>query len=398
MDELIETLLKLGYKNRDAKILANKLQAQDRKISESILTELFGFLGSLGYSREDIIRMTKKLPAMCQYSIDSLKHKIEGLEELGYNRGDIIKMTKVYPQIYSISMENINKKIQEMGELGYSKEDVMKMGRALPATFGYTVERIRKRIEELEELGYSREDVIHTTKSFPALFGYNIENMKKKIEDIQKLGFSREEVLKMVIDLPQIYGYSMENITQKISFYDSIGLHEFVARSPQTLRQSTKLSYARYMVLRENGIEVTPQTGNRIFNGFPQRIKISKEEMLEKYPYNEETMQIILNESEELDEHDAKHSEDDVSSDEKETENIKEESSLEDMTIEELLQIEEQTDEDISETEAEIERLKVLARVKSKIETAKKRKAELAEYRRNNGNTLQQKEDEGHTR
>lgn len=400
MNELIETLLKLGYKKRDAEILSNKLQALDRnlKIIEPRLKEMYEFLDSLGYSREDIIRMTKKHPEMYQVSVNHIKQRINELEELGYSRGDIIKMTKVYPQIYSITSENMNKKIQEMGELGYSKEDVMKMGRALPAIFGYNIERIRQRIDELEELGYSRDDVIHTTKSFPALFGYNIDSMKKKIEDIQKLGFSREEALNMVIKLPQLYGYSMENITQKIRFYDSVGLRSVIVESPQNLRQSTKLSYARYMALKENGIEIIPQNVKKILSKLPKKFEPSKTELLERYPYNEETMQIILNESEDHDEQDIKHLEDEVSTDETKAETSKEESSLDDMTIEELLQIEEQTDEDISKAEAEIERLKVLVRVKSKIETAKKRKAELEEYRRNNGNTLQQKEDESHTR
>ena len=51
--------------------------------------------------------------------------------------------------------------------------------------------------------------------------------------------------------------------------------------------------------------------------------------------------------------------------------------SLDDMSLEELLEVESKTDTEIEQTDAEIERLTVLRRVKGKIEIAKQKKAEL---------------------
>ena len=70
------------------------------------------FLLSLGYSREEVIKMTKNYPAIYGYSIDNMKKKIEDMESLGYSREEVIKMTKTLPAIYSYSIDNMKQKIK----------------------------------------------------------------------------------------------------------------------------------------------------------------------------------------------------------------------------------------------------------------------------------------------
>ena len=66
---------------------------------------------SLGYSKEDVIKMTKRLPSLYGLSIENIKQKIEDLISLGCDKEDVIKMTQNLPSLYSYSIENIKQKI-----------------------------------------------------------------------------------------------------------------------------------------------------------------------------------------------------------------------------------------------------------------------------------------------
>lgn len=130
------------------------------------------------------------------------------------------------------------------------------------------------------------------------LNNYKPETLKKKIEKINvymnKLGYSREEVIKMAKSQPAIYGLSTDNIKQKIDFYDSIGLHELAINNTKNLMQSVSLSYARYMFYKEKNIEITDKSYNKLFinqKQFQKAYGITKEELLEKYDYQEYVQQ-----------------------------------------------------------------------------------------------------------
>ena len=56
--------------------------------------------------------MTKSLPSIYSYSIENMKQKIEDIESLGYSREEVIKMTKSLPSIYGYSIENMKQKIE----------------------------------------------------------------------------------------------------------------------------------------------------------------------------------------------------------------------------------------------------------------------------------------------
>ena len=66
---------------------------------------------SLGYSKEEVIKMTKTLPAIYGYSIENMKQKITNIESLGYSKEEVIKMAKTLPTIYGLSIENMKQKI-----------------------------------------------------------------------------------------------------------------------------------------------------------------------------------------------------------------------------------------------------------------------------------------------
>ena len=188
-------------------------------------------------------------------------------------------------------------------KLGYNENEYVEIVNTYPIinTRPETlVRKVKENYEFLISLGYSKEEIIKMTKNLPAIYNYSIGNIKQKIEDMEELGYSREEVIKMTIGLPSILGLSIENIKQKIEFYDFIGLHFLAVVDPKKLMQSTKLSYARYMFFKEKGIVIDKINYNKLFANqkqFEKKYGLTKDEILQKYPYEE--WQASANEAEE---------------------------------------------------------------------------------------------------
>ena len=244
-----------------------------------------------GYTEEAYETMRRDY-SLQTYTDEKLSLKFKEITNLlislGYTHEEIIKMTKKFPPIYSLTIENIEQKINYMLSLGYSLEEIVKMTKSAPAIYSYTIENMEQKINDVIKLGYSREEVIQMVKLLPAIYGCSIENMEQKISDVIKLGYTREEVIQMTKILPAIYGYSIENIRQKIEFYGSIGMHKIVAKNPLKLIQSVELSYARYHFYLSRGTVVNMENYNKLFlnNKLFERIyRISKAELLEQYSY-----------------------------------------------------------------------------------------------------------------
>ena len=114
MEEVEKYLKKLGYEENDIKEIVNSYPLRGC-YPETVLNNIkrnYDFLISIGYSQEDIIKMTKTLPSIYGYSIENMKQKIEALKELEYSQEEIIKMTKALPTIYGYSIENIKQKVE----------------------------------------------------------------------------------------------------------------------------------------------------------------------------------------------------------------------------------------------------------------------------------------------
>ena len=221
-----------------------------------------------------------------------MKQKIDDIVALGYTKEEVIKITKSFPSIYGYSIETMKQKIEGVMSLGYTKEEVIKMTKTIPQIYSYSIETMKQKIDDIVELGYTKEEVIKMTKTFPPIYGLFIENMKQKIDDIVALGYTKEDVIKMTKLLPSIYGLSIENIKQKIEFYDSINMHFLAVEDSKKLMQSTKKSYARYKFLTiEKGIIIDTSNYKKIFydeKNFQKQHGISTDELCLKYNYEKD--------------------------------------------------------------------------------------------------------------
>ena len=229
MEELRGLLRELGYSEEDSNVIINDY-VNDRYKPETLkerIRENFNFFYDLGYTQEEIIRMTRREPKTFSFSIENLKQKIEGLKELGFEKEDSIKMTVLAPTIYGLNIETIKQNMQELQDLGYTQEEVIKTSKRGPAILTYSIEdNIKQKIEDMKQLGYTQKEIVKMTKNLPAIYGFSIENMKQKIEDMQKLGYKPEETIKMTKYAPIIYALKIDSLRKKIEDIAQLGYTE----------------------------------------------------------------------------------------------------------------------------------------------------------------------------
>ena len=257
------------------------------------MNEIRKYMLEFGYTDENIDKICNAY-SLSSFRVDTLYGKIKEnslfLLSLGYSKNDVIKMTKLLPALLAYGIENIRQKLDDLIELGYSREYVIKMTKLLPALFGYSIENIKQKLDDLIELGYSRQDVIKMTKTLPALFSHNIENIRQKLDDLIELGYSKQDVIKMTKLFPALFSLSIENIKKKIDFYREIVIVNVFINDTKNLMQSVELSYARCYFLYDKGIVIDESNYKKLFYSnkqFEQQFGVSKDYLLDKYPYEE---------------------------------------------------------------------------------------------------------------
>ena len=111
---------KLGYNNNDIIKIRNNYIL--KKYSELTLynkiSDIILYLFLYGYSKQELIGITRKFPSLYCYSIDSLKSKIENIESLGYSKEEIIKMTIKNPTLFGKDIKDIKRKKKFYEQIG----------------------------------------------------------------------------------------------------------------------------------------------------------------------------------------------------------------------------------------------------------------------------------------
>ena len=86
LEAIYAVMYDIGYNDKEIdKILydSNLVFIKENTLLKKINC-IYNLLISLGYSRADVIKMTKLLPSLYGYSIENIKQKIEDLISLGY--------------------------------------------------------------------------------------------------------------------------------------------------------------------------------------------------------------------------------------------------------------------------------------------------------------------------
>ena len=243
-----------------------------------------------GYTKSEVIKMTKRTPEIFCYSLGVLKEKAIFLKKLGYSCEKIKKMTVSDSKIYTLSVDSINNKFLDLEELGYSKQQTFKITKKSPSIWGYDINTLKQKIEDIENLGYKKEEVIYMTVIYPKILELNIDTLKNKINTLIDLKYSLEEIRKITICYPALFGLKIDNIKQKIVFYQDIDISEFILYDSKQLMQSVDLSYARYMFYKEKDIEINNSNYRKLFTCqrlFFNSYGVTNEYIKEKYKYKD---------------------------------------------------------------------------------------------------------------
>lgn len=125
------------------------------------IENIFNYLLSIGYTKEEVIKLTVKFPAIFGQKEESLKEKVDDLISLGYSDNQVLKMVKEHPQILSYSKTKMMEKINNLILLGYTKGEVLNMILDAPYILGLSFNNIKNKIDYYKIVGIEK----HFTKS-----------------------------------------------------------------------------------------------------------------------------------------------------------------------------------------------------------------------------------------
>lgn len=184
-------------------------------------------LKSLGYKKDVVLRITARNSSVFLYTIDTIKESQEYfIKQLKYTKSELIKLLKVYPAIFNWSKDAVNEQIKVIMSLGYSREEAIGMLKKFPVLYTYSKDFLESRITEFMGYGYTREKFLKTVKRAPSIFGITSRNVEQKIETIKSFGYSREEAIGMMMESYTLYTLSNETIIDKRNFIISLGYSE----------------------------------------------------------------------------------------------------------------------------------------------------------------------------
>lgn len=219
--------------------------------------------------------------------------KEEEFVTLGYNDEEIFKIVKKNPFVSSLSLENITQKFNNLLMMGYKRNEIIKMTVKFPNLLDLSSSNIESKLKDLEDLGYISSDALYLTMKSPVIFSYSTDKLKNTIKCLEDHCYSKDTILDMTLKYPEIYGQSISLLEEKISFLQSINLDNYIKEYPQRLINSIELVYARYNFYLDNKITLDDKTSKELFfsnKRFFKKYKITKEELLETYPYYRDTV------------------------------------------------------------------------------------------------------------
>lgn len=276
----------------------NKKRIQNSRITkpaeENMSTKYYSmisYLKLIGYTENEATNMLKRNPTLADLSPNSLNDKINNFLDIGFTDEELHTLILKHSIILCMSIDNINNKINALIELGYSKKDIIKISKRLPNIFCYSIDNVKNKINDMIALGFTKEVVLKMVRNFPSVLSISMDNIQNKINIFLEYGYTYDEILYTFEVIPAVMAYSADSLREKLKYYNSIGIHNFIAMKPIKLMLSLNLVYARYKFLTEKGIVIDEKSSYKLFcnNKLFERLHgISKEVLLSKYSYEKE--------------------------------------------------------------------------------------------------------------
>lgn len=199
------------------------------------MEELIILLCNLGYTNEESKEILSTYP-LNTYKPETLKKRIEEInmymEKLGYSRAELIKVTKSLPTIYGLSIDNIRQKIDFYDSIGLHElaiNDTKKLMQSVSLSYARYMFYKEKSIEITDRsykklfIGQKRFEKAYgiTKEELLEKYDYQAYIQQKKTQDLGK------ETLEIQKDTPYIQQteHAMNNQEQMLEQKNQDGVN-----------------------------------------------------------------------------------------------------------------------------------------------------------------------------
>lgn len=157
------------------------------------ISDIFNYLLMVGYTNDEIIKMSITFPTIYGYSIDSIKERLDEMMKLGWTKEEIIKMTKRMPSLFGRSMDDIMIKKRFYDQIGIRDiiiRDPIHLSQSIELSFARYVFYYRMGIKidrGNANMLFMRQDLFiskfgKTNEQLMILYNYNEYLEKKKVK------------------------------------------------------------------------------------------------------------------------------------------------------------------------------------------------------------------------
>ena len=221
INRMFNHLFSLGYSN-DEILRMTALYPSIFRLSTIYIDNKFNFLMNLGYSLEDVKKLVKNNSGILLINDSQISSVISILNSFGNNNDEVIDMTLKYSYIFN-EYKSLGGKFKGLLSLGFSYQDVNEITRKNPSIYGNKYYDYCEKINYLKDSGISSSVILKLTKECEFFNFILLDDIKKKIRDLNMLGFNILDIDKMLSIYPSILILYIGDIIEKMQFLISLG-------------------------------------------------------------------------------------------------------------------------------------------------------------------------------
>lgn len=207
------------------------------------------------------------------------------LKEYGFDDKTISKIKKLSLKTKDNKIEN---NLKYFENLEYSKNSIIKMITKYYNIVNYKLDFLKEKINYFKSLDLNIKEIEKFTASKPTILAYELPTLKSKIDSLKKYNFNDQEIKQIIIKMPSILSFNVETLNRKLNTLSKLNVKKVIIHNPKlAFIQSEVLTLARYNYLKEINFEFNDKSIRYLFSDnkkFTTKFKITKEELLKKYP------------------------------------------------------------------------------------------------------------------
>lgn len=293
MTSLEVLISELGYEEEEAKVLLDKKNLVPT--DGQVLEERIKVWRALGLRDKEIKKMAKSFPKIFSYNTKKILDFRNYLgEKFDYEEKDFITLVTSNPRLISRSLKKIDQSIQIFKEafMAESKDADFKLDDRWFSLIGKNIDQLIEKRDFLKKnLGFTDEEVLNLISDRPAILSTDEKDLEQTIEAIKQI-YGTTDIIKTESFIMCPRGADLK--FRYALFYTFTGNTNFTKRKYYS--QNSKISFARFCDLLKAGRTASYATVLYSENEYKKKVGPSNSLLLEKYPLNEEEVEVIIDE------------------------------------------------------------------------------------------------------